>query len=151
MTEPNEAAKAAAAEIFPSMSEERRLQSTASMTQRRKVAERIIERHTAALREEKDRLLQVVDDSIEYVAPGWGGDARCRSFELVALCQQLYKSERELDDENERLKEEKFLPLGDNHHNALACPYCNGPLKEENERLKQQLAKATNQEESTHD
>ena len=50
------------------------------------------------LEAEKQRLLQVVDDSIEYVAPGWGGDARLRSFELVALCQRLYKSERELED-----------------------------------------------------
>lgn len=35
----------------------------------------------------------------------------------------------------------KFFPLGDNHHNALACPYCNGPLKDEIERLKEELDK----------
>ena len=69
-------------------------------------AETQIKRLLTPLREEIERLLQVVDDSIEYIAPGWGGDARCRSFELAALCQRLYKSERELDDENEKLKQQ---------------------------------------------
>ena len=44
-----------------------------------------------------------------------------------------WKSYAELEAEVERLKEEnetlrrmQFAPSGDNHHNALACPYCSG-------------------------
>ena len=96
------------------------------------------------------RLLQVVDDSIEYVAPGWGGDARCRSFELAALCQNLYKSERELEDKVERLKKEQFEIAGilkcDDLEEGISTP-SNLPniIRDkvvEIKRLKQQLAEA---------
>lgn len=34
-----------------------------------------------------------------------------------------------LQQENERLKGERFAPMGDNHHNAALCPYCGEPLR----------------------
>ena len=65
MTKPSEAA--AAAGIFPSMSEEQRLRSTADLMERRNLAERIIKIHTAALREENKRLEQQLAASGEEI------------------------------------------------------------------------------------
>ena len=33
---------------------------------------------------------------------------------------------KERDEEVARLRAAQFLPMGDNHHNALLCPYCDG-------------------------
>lgn len=48
----------------------------------------------------------------------------------------------ELERLREELKEAKFRPLGDNHHNAAECPYCSGPVLDENERLRKKLNQA---------
>ena len=45
----------------------------------------------------------------------WAAHSRRQAQELIDHTRQL---EREL-------AEARFSPLGDNHHNALACPYCN--------------------------
>lgn len=59
--------------------------------------------------------------------------------ELFETCDRLarVRVEAEIDRLRAELKLAKdmnadvmFRPLGDNHHNALACPYCNGPIKE---------------------
>lgn len=60
--------------------------------------------------------------------------------------QFVSASHRLLPAISERLKQTQFRPMGDNHHNAAACPYCNpkwhelqeevAVLKSENERLK---------------
>lgn len=62
-----DSSKAAAAEIFPSMSNERRLQNTADLMKRRKITERIITRHMAPLREENGRLKKQLAEAKEYL------------------------------------------------------------------------------------
>lgn len=42
---------------------------------------------------------------------------RAPMAELAALSQDLI-------DEIQKGREVWFMPLGDNHHNALLCPYC---------------------------
>ena len=38
----------------------------------------------------------------------------------------LVAAVKERDAEIARLRAAQFLPMGDNHHNALLCPYCDG-------------------------
>ncbi len=65
MTESSEAA--AAAEIFPSMSNERRLGCTADLMKRRKITELIITWCMAPLREENGRLKKQLSEAKEYL------------------------------------------------------------------------------------
>ena len=61
----------------------------------------------------------------------------------IKLVYQIAEIER-LGKENETLKQREFLPMGDNHHNALKCPYCSGPLKDENVRLNKEIEQLKN-------
>lgn len=46
----------------------------------------------------------------------------------ASLREQLARVTRERD-------EARFMPMGDNHHNAAACPYCGDPLRAARSRI----------------
>jgi len=56
---------------------------------------------------------------LEYVGLEWRD-----SDELPEACREI-----------RRLKAMLFEPLGDNHHNAAMCPYCNPKLEEQTARI----------------
>lgn len=75
----------------------------------------------ASLRVERDRLREEVDSRGTRVAA------------LREECERLRAA----------VAEAKFSPLGDNHHNAAACPYCNpawSKLQAERDVLRARLA-----------
>ena len=149
MSEPTEAAKAAA-DIFPSMSVERRLQCQADLMQRRKVAERIIQR----LLDEQDAEISL---RLKHL---WMKELGFSETEILKDCHPAAGIDAELDEvrslfhirniESERLKKEnKILEL--RNRGSLAnnlCPDCRDKiagmscLRCEIERLKHQLDKA---------
>jgi hypothetical protein len=47
---------------------------------------------------------------------------------------KLSKAEADIDRLKKELAEAKFAPLGDNHHNAAACPYCSPKLATQSSR-----------------
>ncbi|MCH7839558.1 MAG: hypothetical protein IID38_04915 [Planctomycetes bacterium] len=102
----------------------------------------------AALREKIERLKEDLANNksiVDYTMRFLGKDAATEFLTHKDQAEEIERLKKLDENQNEtigrrnsqikQLKEEKFLPLGDNHHNALACPYCNGPLKEENEQL----------------
>jgi len=66
---------------------------------------------------------------------GLAADNQLQSGRLYENRGELSTMQREIDRvtaERDRLKKElaeaRFRPLGDNHHNAALCPYCNPTL-----------------------
>lgn len=89
------------------------------------------------LRAERDATMKVLEPSM----PESGLEDAARQL------KQAYISERdnaevadarlkEVEAERDKLKASRRVYELDNHHNALACGYCVGPLKDELERLK---------------
>jgi hypothetical protein len=70
-----------------------------------------------------------IDAALRDYQLGHDADAACH---VPALCATV----RHLKAENEKLMASRRVHELDNHHNALACGYCAGPLKDELERLK---------------
>jgi hypothetical protein len=63
----------------------------------------------------------------------WLGEERLRALDAEVA---------RLTEENARLAASRRVPELDNHHNALACGYCAGPLKEHAEQSEARLARA---------
>lgn len=63
--------------------------------------------------------------------------ANCVVPHVHALCATV----KHLRAENQKLMASRRVHELDNHHNALACGYCAGPLKDELTRLRSQLEK----------
>jgi hypothetical protein len=57
-----------------------------------------------------------------------------------------YSDYEKLERKNERLTierdEARFSPMGDNHHNAAACPYCRPEVEAERDQSRKQVEKA---------
>lgn len=63
-------------------------------------------------------------------------DGSCRTFTVCGVCWNVLRVQiARLQAENEKLSASRRVHELDNHHNALACGYCAGPLKNELTRL----------------
>lgn len=96
MTEPSEAA---AVEIFPSVSNERRLECQADLTARRKIAERIIQRLLDEKDAEIDRLKSELGEKTEQIEMMVvaGDEYKIKTTELIGrLKQQITEAEEYL-------------------------------------------------------
>lgn len=81
----------------------------------------------------------------EYIVAVINGYASVRTASLEARVaeqeQRLHTYAEERKAAKRELAEAKFAPLGDNHHNAAKCPYCN-PEYTKNHTAQQKLAAA---------
>lgn len=68
-----------------------------------------------------------------------GAYAQGRAVEIIReALEAATQAQRELLEEVRKQRDEaRFSPLGDNHHNAAACPYCNPKLEAQREQLEQ--------------
>lgn len=81
------------------------------------------------------RLIDIQSTNFRLVAQPWSEDRRQetsaanKAFDAAAsaddLAPLLTETARSLRELQAQLREAQFRPLGDNHHNALLCPYCN--------------------------
>ncbi len=55
---------------------------------------------------------------------------RLTDFKLDAV-----EMERRILVLEDQLKEARYAPMGDNHHNAALCPHCGAPLREAQKRI----------------
>jgi hypothetical protein len=84
------------------------------VTNRQKGIERIVRKLLRKIA--KSRVAEVggILFEVQLLGDSWVGET-LRSEKAEAEVERLQKE----------LAEAKFAPLGDNHHNAAACPYCN--------------------------
>lgn len=69
---------------------------------------------------DETRLRQLAEGRSAFYKAAWQ-DAEDRYNEILLIVNQM----REAREQAERERDEaKFSPLGDNHHNAAACPHC---------------------------
>ena len=70
--------------------------------------------------------MTLTPEQIEAMEPDWtkGLDENFERLKAAAL-EALEAAERRAGEAEARIAEVQFRPLGDNHHNAMACPYCN--------------------------
>jgi hypothetical protein len=73
----------------------------------------------------------------------WAYIASARIGDLLDTLRALEAEVARLTEENARLAASRRVPELDNHHNALACGYCAGPLKERAEQAEARLARLT--------
>lgn len=69
-----------------------------------------------------------IDTSREVVEQSAG---ECEYHALLHTAALLRALLTERDDAREMSRHYQFAPMGDNHHNAALCPYCNPILKAE--------------------
>lgn len=60
-----------------------------------------------------ERIAEYEERHYGPISPGYAGPSKGAEVDAIA---------RMID-------EERFQPLGDNHHNAAECPYCGDPLR----------------------
>lgn len=86
------------------------------------------------LAERAERLADWNDGAAE-TPPNYTHDCLLFQQDLRAVLADNARLARERD-------EARFAPMGDNHHNAAACPYCNPKLREMIDKAVQRAVKA---------
>lgn len=79
-----------------------------------------------------------------YEQDGWADEPETELVaELLGDIDGIINSHRALAGERDKLTASRRVHELDNHHNALACGYCSGPLRDEVERLQSQMRELT--------
>lgn len=93
----------------------------------------------ALSREERDALCQTVRVLKQI---GLHNAQIVDRIRLWSKCEDSYPLDEHINNitvDRERLRASRRVHELDNHHNALACGYCAGPIKDESARLQSQL------------
>jgi hypothetical protein len=77
--------------------------------------------------QEKATTIAQLTDAVEYIR---NNDAHTLAVGAIAALTDAVNERNALLSEVAQLKASRRVHELDNHHNALACGYCNGPLRE---------------------